>query len=41
MEKQSMKKIIIGIVAKHRDVSVDRPDLVLRDEMKKLKVEAE
>ncbi|MBO5394969.1 MAG: gamma-glutamyl-gamma-aminobutyrate hydrolase family protein [Clostridia bacterium] len=29
-----MKKIIIGIVAKHRDVSVDRPDLVLRDEMK-------
>lgn len=29
-----MKKIIVGIVAKHREVDVLRPDLVIRDELK-------
>ena len=29
-----MKRIIVGIVAKHRVVDVLRPDLVIRDEMK-------
>ncbi len=29
-----MKKPIIGIVAKHRDVSLLRPDVVIRDEIK-------
>ncbi|MBQ8443949.1 MAG: gamma-glutamyl-gamma-aminobutyrate hydrolase family protein [Clostridia bacterium] len=29
-----MKKIVVGIVAKHRLVDVRRPDLVIRDELK-------